>query len=78
MVRLAILAASVALMTLAMPGSASAATCTQRHQECLRNCAKLFPNRPACTSQCADTLPKCMSSGCWINKMANKCGYARS
>ncbi|HEX8166513.1 MAG TPA: hypothetical protein VF601_12075 [Beijerinckiaceae bacterium] len=74
---LAMLGAFVVAFTLSNASGASAMTCTQRHRECLRNCDKLFPGRPACTSQCADTLPKCMSTGCWINKMANKCGYTK-
>jgi hypothetical protein len=71
------LLALAVLVVLAGSENAWATTCSQRHQECFRNCARLFPNRPACTVQCADTLPRCMSTGCWINKMANKCGYIR-
>jgi hypothetical protein len=78
MFRALVISVLIALGTALPMDTASAMTCTRRHQECLRNCQKLFPNRPACTSQCADTLPKCMISGCWINKMANKCGYTKS
>jgi hypothetical protein len=57
---------------------ANATSCSQRHQFCLKICADKYAKSPACTVNCGEALPKCMSSGCWVTPGTNKCGYSKS
>lgn len=69
---------ALALMALLAAPAGAATTCTARHKSCLDFCAKSYKGPGAtCTSQCADALPQCMSSGCWVTRMANQCGLTR-
>lgn len=77
--RFALLISSVLIATGVLgSSSAIAMSCSERNKECFHFCETNFAKKPACTSQCADAMPKCMQDGCWNTKMSNKCGYTKS
>ena len=70
--------AAFCLALIGSTGAQAAMSCSQRNAECLKFCDSNYKKSPGCTSQCADALPKCVETGCWVTRMSNKCGYAKS
>jgi hypothetical protein len=68
-----------AVLALGQAAPASAATtCTARHKACLNVCATQYAKSGRCTGYCAEALPKCLSTGCWVSPQANECGHIKS
>jgi hypothetical protein len=73
-----------ALAALAMAGWASSASaassCSAHHQTCIKYCQDTYKKTGGggCTRGCAEALPKCMSTGCWVNSFAHYCGLQKS
>jgi hypothetical protein len=74
-----VLLAFLGLVAASWVSPASAAlTCTQRHKVCLDYCETNYKRSPGCTGKCAQALPNCLSTGCWVNGFAKDCGHPKS
>lgn len=70
---------SICLVAVASAGAQAATSCSQRSKACFRFCESTYrsASQSTCTTQCADALPRCMQTGCWVTRMSNTCGLTK-
>ena len=80
MMRASLLALAVLAIADPISPAFAASSCSAHHDLCIKYCQDHHKKTGdgACTSACANAVPKCMSTGCWVVGFANYCGLQKS